>query len=130
MGSNLKKIADNWTYIYEEATSSSNNFIDFNRSYIVIKDSRNNTDNPDIKVYNSFAITEYSDKKAIVSALLEYDRENPSYPKQWGRSEKSLISEWDAHNCAYSLFPPPQSHTENVDFDYNDENNFIFNLLF
>ena len=130
-GSNLIKIADNGTFIYKEATSLSNNYVDYNQySSVIISDNRNGTENPNIRIYDSYVITDYCDQKAIIVALLEYDKENPSSPKRWGRSEASLLSEWDAHNCAYNMLPFSQNHTKDVDLDYDDENNAVYRTFF
>lgn len=51
--------------------------------------------------------------------MIDYNTQNPA-EYEWIRTKESLITEWDIHNLAYSLFIK-RSRTADCDFDENDE---------
>lgn len=90
-----------------------------NQKDVLVEDQRNNS-NPNMKIRNSYLITDESDRKEIIKILYNYEKKHPS---KWNRSIKSMEREWEAHNTLYYL-NYKKNHTADVDLDNNDENNY------
>lgn len=92
-----------------------------NSNDIYIIDKRNEC-NPVICICNSYKIKSKKVREEIINILLNYEKNNPS---NWNRSKSSLMNEWLFHNIAFE-FGYQISHSQNVDFDNEDE--IIFSL--
>lgn len=90
-----------------------------NQNDVLVEDQRNNN-NPNMKIRNSYLITDKKDRLKIIKILYNYEKKHPS---KWNRSIKSMEREWEAHNTLYYL-NYKKNHTADVDLDNNDENNY------
>lgn len=92
--------------------------------YVVVEDLRNNPGNANMKIYNSYLITDSVVQQEILSVLVEY---NATYPatQAWTREVYEMEYEWDYHNIFASLgFNLGQ--TGHVDLDMEDKNKSVF----
>ena len=83
---------------------------------ILALDERNAKD-PNIKVYNSFMITNADTREEIIESLLYYEE---MYPSEWNRTKNSLLREWYAHNIMHDL-GYKLNRTTDVDLNNADE---------
>ena len=86
---------------------------------VLVLDDRNNKD-PNLKIYNSYKISNPDIRKEIIDGLLFYEEK---YPSDWNRTEGSLINEWAAHNFMYNL-GYKQRRTIDVDLNNGDEETY------
>lgn len=94
------------------------NDLSFNKedNNIYILDERE-TDDPNIKVFDSYKVLNDSEKKAIINIIEKYNSEDL---KEWNRTEKSMFKEWMCHNISYYLNHNKKS-SMHVDFNNEDE---------
>ena len=83
---------------------------------ILVLDRRYGND-PDIKICNSYKITNKSKQLEILKTICEYENK---YPSDWNRTISSMQLEWNIHNVLYYL-DYKRYHTTDVDFNNNDE---------
>ena len=83
---------------------------------IIILDERENVD-PNMKVISSHEITDKEARNDILEIIMEYER---LFPSKWDRTIESMRLEWFVHNLLYDI-DYKRNHTDNVDFDNNDE---------
>ena len=76
--------------------------------------------NPDIKIYDSYKISNEEKQKEVLTQILNYEKLRPS---KWERTINSMVNEWYAHNLMYS-FGYQKNRTKDVDLDNNDENTY------
>ena len=88
------------------------------RKAVFIVDLRNG-ENANLKMLKSYKITNNDWQDEIAQLMIDYNTQNPA-EYEWIRTKESLITEWDIHNLAYSLFIK-RSRTADCDFDENDE---------
>lgn len=113
---NPNKYSKGYVYI------GSNKYLDslkVNKDDILVEDYRN-SNNPNMKIRNSYLITDEKIRKEIIQILYNYEKNHPS---KWNRSIKSMEKEWEAHNTLYYL-NYKKDHTADVDLDNNDENKY------
>ena len=75
--------------------------------------------NPNIQIYNSYLITDEETKLEIIKILIKYESGNPSN-HTWGRTEKSMLKEWEIHNVVYNA-NISRTSTAHTDFDCKQE---------
>ncbi len=80
---------------------------------VIVLDKRK-TDARDMIMYKSYWIMDYPQQDAIITKLLEYEENDPS---QWGRTRKSLHTEWFWHN----VFADFDKSAKDTNFDYYEE---------
>lgn len=80
---------------------------------VIVLDKRDNS-NPNMIMFKSYLITDYTQQDDIITALLEHEKASPS---RWGRTRSSLHTEWYWHNV-FADFSESAKHT---DFDHNEE---------
>lgn len=68
----------------------------------MVIDKRDDTDNPNMQVVNSFSIIGETKMNFVIDAMLEYNLDNHS-ETPWIRSRESMLIEWRMHNFAYRL---------------------------
>lgn len=85
---------------------------------IRIIDSRSGTDNPNIRIQDSYKVNTRAEKDEIIDTILQYNKEFPS-EIEWIRTKKYLQIEWNAHNDLYYLYK--NERCQHVDFDNADE---------
>lgn len=90
--------------------------IETDKNDVLILDKRESND-PDIKIYNSYLITENELIDEILDILLEYEKE---FPTAWDRSKDTMKLEWFVHNVAY-YFNYQRDRTKDVDLNNLDE---------
>lgn len=88
---------------------------------VLIIDERDFKKNPNVKIINSYRITDPQDILDIVAFLYQYEIDHPT---EWERSELGMIREWLLHNHLYSFGIRPGS-TKDVDFDNKDEHYYV-----
>jgi hypothetical protein len=82
-------------------------------------DSDTQEHDPDIRIINSYKITNVVEQNQILDILDEYIENTPStYP--WIRTRNSLLVEWDVHNDVY-MRGFAREKTRHVDFNNLDE---------
>lgn len=86
---------------------------------ILVIDARKDAD-PDLRVIDSYKVTNIDTREEIIDALLEYE---DKYPTDWDRTRPSLIREWTVHNIYYRLGLKLESTTD-VDFNNDDEKTY------
>lgn len=74
-------------------------------------------EDPDLKIYNSYKITDPLIREEIIESLLYYEQK---YPTDWNRTKNSLLREWAAHNIMHFL-GYKLDHTTDVDLNNADE---------
>lgn len=83
---------------------------------IFILDERNKK-NPNMKICNSYKITDYKERQEILESILKYEKE---FPSDWDRTIDSMTYEWFIHNL-FSNIGILRYRTNDVDLDNNDE---------
>ena len=83
---------------------------------ILVLDARNEGD-PDFKIFDSYQVYDIRKQRAILEALYDYEKENPS---SWERSVESMESEWFFHNICYFL-NIHVTRTRSIDLNNSDE---------
>ncbi len=83
---------------------------------ILVVDERNSKD-PNMKIVNSYKITNKDDMIDILNVLLKYEEE---YPSNWDRSLISMRNEWIYHDLSYYFNYEPDS-SRDVDLNNADE---------
>ena len=99
---------------------------------VLVIDKRDDTDNPNMQVVNSFSIIGETKMNFVIDAMLEYNLDNPS-ETPWIRSRESMLIEWRMHNFAYRLLffdSNKRLRAASVDFDNNDEGTIFWDFLF
>ena len=105
-------------HIYK-TEDDANNVYQLTRNNVVrIVDSRSNNDS-NIKILDSYKIDSVKEQTVILTALSDYNSQNPSTPS-WNRTLDSMLLEWDIHNVAYNFGVSPIS-TAHVDLNNADE---------
>ena len=92
---------------------------------ILVLDGRFDDIDPDMKIYDSYLITDKDIRNEILEVLLEYERENPS---PWNRSIESMRLEWFYHNYSF-VFKYRKSSASDVDFNNDDEEKYDSKIL-
>ena len=87
---------------------------------ILVEDERD-SDNPTMRIRNSYLVFEKNDRTEILKSLCEYEKEHPS---DWNRTLETMELEWEAHNLLY-YFNYKKDHTTDVDLDNNDEEKYM-----
>ena len=93
---------------------------DDNNPYNIYIIDKRNSDNPNIRIQNSYQIRNKKEMLEILKILLEYENQ---YPTDWYRTIESMKNEWISHNIGYIL-GLETARTEEVDLDNNDEENY------
>ena len=76
---------------------------------------------PNMKIINSYLITDVNDINNIIKIIEEYETR---FPSRWDRTSKSMKNEWLVHNfCYYFNIETPRSG--DVDLNNADENKFL-----
>jgi len=88
---------------------------------ILVIDSRKSVD-PDVRIKDSYKVTNPETREEIIDALLEYE---DKFPTNWERSRITLIREWYAHNVMYRL---GQEHGSTKDVDFNNDDEITYTL--
>lgn len=73
--------------------------------------------NPNVKIYDSYLITNHRDMRLVIKAILELEEKEPT---QWDRSYNSLFKEWLIHNLFHSL-NILEERSRTVDFENSEE---------
>lgn len=82
------------------------------------------SDDPDMKILDSYRITDVNDIKDILNCLIEYESENPTL---WDRTLTSMVTEWKAHNFLYRI---NYQRCRTTDVDLNNEDEDVYNSIF
>lgn len=95
---------------------------------VFVADLRDQEDS-NMRIQNSYLITDWEDRVRIIDILLDYDKNND--PGRWNRTKESLRTEWRAHNDFYYgwyyapgvdlVRPDVGERTRHVDFNNADE---------
>lgn len=99
--------------------------IECNENDILICDSRDKLEDPDMVIYNSFNITDKNIRNEILEIVCEYEK---NYPSNWNRSIESMRVEWFMHNIGY-FFNYKRDRTTDVDLNNNDEEKYNKKIL-
>lgn len=95
---------------------------------IFIIDERNNKE-PNVKIIDSYNITDKQDMRDILMLIKLYDDEHPS---KWSRTINSMINEWRMHNICYER-DYYICNSKDVDLNNSDEETFkglnVYKLL-
>ena len=95
---------------------------------IFVIDERDKED-PNIKIIDSFSITNKRDMRDILLLIKKYDDEHPS---KWSRTINSMINEWRMHNICYEK-DYYICNSKDVDLNNSDEDVFkgfnVYKLL-
>lgn len=83
---------------------------------IYVVDGRN-SENPNMRICNSYEIRSIDTMNRVLDVLLEYENK---YPSHWDRTKKAMLEEWIVHNILYD-FSVQTKRTKEVDLDNNDE---------
>lgn len=94
--------------------------LDVNENDILVEDDRD-SNNPSMKIRNSYLVTDSTTRKEILEVLLKYEENDPS---DWNRTIEAMDLEWEAHNVLYYL-NYKKDHTTDVDLDNEDEEKYI-----
>jgi hypothetical protein len=89
-----------------------------------VLDDRSSND-PDLKVYDSYKTINPVSIAEVVDALLSYEDQ---YPSDWNRSKHSLFNEWISHNIMF-YFGYKTHRTTDVDLNNGDEEVYKIKLL-
>jgi hypothetical protein len=87
-----------------------------NSNDILVLDLRSHSD-PDMKVIDSYKITDPISMDKVINTILEYENNDPS---EWQRTYDSMKYEWVMHNFAYYMNYQLE-RSKDVDFNNNDE---------
>ena len=100
----------------------------FKLEEIIEIDERDKED-PNIKIIDSFSITNKRDMTDILLLIKKYDDEHPS---KWSRTINSMINEWRMHNICYEK-DFYICNSKDVDLNNSDEDVFkgfnVYKLL-
>lgn len=91
---------------------------------ILVLDERNSKD-PNMKIIDSYKITNKNDMLDILNELLKYEENNPS---DWNRSLISMRNEWIYHDLSYFLNYEQES-SKDVDLNNADEYKYQKKLI-
>ena len=86
---------------------------------ILVEDQRSSK-NPNMRIYDSYTISDSAVRKEILEAILEYEKEHPS---DWERSIGSMELEWYFHNISYN-FSIQTQRSKDVDLDNDAESKY------
>ena len=89
---------------------------------VLVEDHRNAED-PNMRIYNSCKIRDYTARNEIIQILLLYES---MYPSDWERTAGSLRLEWLAHNIFHDL--NYETH-RTTDVDLNNKDEDVFNKV-
>ena len=92
---------------------------------ILVEDLRNKKSDPDLKVIDSYKVTDKDKRNEILEVLCEYEE---CYPSDWDRSIESMRLEWFAHNLSYD-FDFARDRSTDVDLDNDDEEKYDNKIL-
>ena len=92
---------------------------------ILVEDERDSKKDPNMRIYNSCAISNAQDRNDVLEVLLEYERQHPS---NWDRTIEAMRFEWLMHNISYD-FCYQEHRTESVDLNNNDEGKYDNKIL-
>ena len=93
---------------------------------VVILDKRD-SDDPDMKVLDSYKIANKKQQKEIAQLMINYNTQNPVNPA-WSRTLDSLVEEWRLHNFAYT-FGYKRDRTGDCDFNNADEGKGFWDFI-
>lgn len=113
------KYAGGYVYIGDEDYLKG---IKFKTGDVLVLDEREEKDN--IKIINSYKITDKEFRNDIINIILEYENE---YPSNWDRSVETMRDEWTVHNILYGLHIKEDSTTD-ADFENYEEK--VYKILF
>ena len=87
---------------------------------VVIVDYRTEAD-PNMKILNSYKITNRKQQKESAQIMLDYNNANPVSPA-WERTKNSIVKEWRLHNKAYQWLKNSDSEllVNVIDCDFNN----------
>ena len=89
--------------------------LDFENDVLVVDE--RDTDDPNMKIINSYVVDDEEQMKGVITLLCEYEN---MYPSNWERSEYTMYREWVVHNLCHS-FNYEINRTTDVDFNNEDE---------
>lgn len=113
------KIEYNSGTIYIGDEEYLNTINDLGKYDVLALDNRSLKD-PDIRIYDSYKITNPSIREEIIEGLLLYEE---VYPSNWDRSKESAMYEWTVHNLMYQ-FGYKVHRTMDVDLNNADEKTY------
>ncbi len=90
---------------------------------VLVIDERRSED-PNLKVLDSYKIIRPSVRNEIIDALLYYE---DKYPTNWDRTKPSMVNEWDAHNWM-RYFGIREERTTDTDFNNADEKQYTLRI--
>ena len=93
---------------------------------VVIVDKRTASD-PNMKILDSYRITDRIQQAEIAQLMLDYNASNPVEPA-WSRTKNSLLEEWHLHNFAYGWWIK-RHRTADCDFNNSDEGMGFWDFL-
>ena len=96
------------------------------RCVVVVYDKRS-AENPNMKILNSYRITNTNHQNEIAQLMLDYNDNNPVDPA-WSRTLDSLVNEWKIHNTAYRFWYK-RGQTADCDFDNADEGKTFWDYI-
>lgn len=88
---------------------------------VLIVDERNYKKNPNVKVIDSYRITDQDEMLEIIRFILDWEQE---YPTEWERTETSMLREWKFHDLC-NMLGIKVTHAKDVDFDNKDEKYYV-----
>ena len=88
---------------------------------VLVLDNRDLKD-PDMRIYDSYKITNASIREEIIEGLLLYEE---VYPSNWERTKDSSMREWTAHNLMYQL---GYKVHRTMDVDLNNADELTYSL--
>ena len=113
-------------YIGDKEYLESLEGLDRNNDVLVL-DERDSED-PCMKIINSYVVDDEEQMKGIIALLCEYEE---LYPSDWERTEDSLYREWLVHNICHN-FHYQLNRTTDVDLNNADESLYkklVFRIL-
>lgn len=116
------KYRNGYIYIGDKAYLDS---VDAKENDICILDDRCSTE-PNMKIYNSYRITDKDVRNDILCVMLEYDK--MMHSDNWNRSIESMRLEWLVHNVCYDL-DIETDRTVDVDFTFDEEEKYDKEVL-
>lgn len=105
-------------YIGDEDYIDSLDFVQ--DSDILVCDERLSKD-PNIKIIDSYKLTDKDLCNEVLEILCEYEKENPT---EWDRSMTSMRLEWFCHNFSYNA-SNEVTRTKDVDLNNDDEQKYF-----
>ena len=94
-------------------------------NYIVVEDKRETPGNANIKIHNSYLITDSEHQREVLEYLLKYTKDHPS-TEPWTRELDEMLNEWDYHNYLANKRGFAFSRTGHVDLDELDKNKSVW----